>query len=162
MNMPLGLSVNTLVMCHPRPYPKDMSDKTIYQLDQQVGYVLRRASQRHLSIFSAHIPMLTSTQFAVLARLADHGPLSQNHLGRETAMDGATIKGVVDRLRHQGLVAVTKDAADRRRLVVSLTPGGADLFGQLVARAKAVTLETLAPLSVEEQRRFLDLLNRLV
>ena len=58
-----------------------------YVLDDQIGYVLRRVTQRHLAIFSETIPGITTTQFAVLARLAQMGPLSQNLLGRETAMD---------------------------------------------------------------------------
>jgi DNA-binding MarR family transcriptional regulator len=78
--------------------------------------------------FAAAIPEVTTTQFAVLARLAEIGPVSQNHLGRATAMDAATIKGVVDRLAKLGLVTTTADPADRRRLTVSLTAAGTDLF----------------------------------
>jgi hypothetical protein len=75
-----------------------MSASDDYHLDDQIGYILRRVTQRHLAIFAALIPEVTTTQFAVLARLAEIGPQSQNHLGRATAMDAATIKGVVDRL----------------------------------------------------------------
>ena len=73
-------------------------DEQAYQLDEQVGFLLRRANQRHLSVFAGLIPELTTTQFAAIARLADEGPMSQNQLGRATAMDAATIKGVVGRL----------------------------------------------------------------
>jgi len=38
---------------------------------------------------------LTPTRFAAMAKLLEHGSLSQNELGRMTAMDIATIKGVV-------------------------------------------------------------------
>ena len=48
------------------------------------------------------IPEVTTTQFAALAKLAEQGPLSQNQLGRATAMDAATIKGVVGRLVRGG------------------------------------------------------------
>jgi DNA-binding MarR family transcriptional regulator len=99
-----------------------------YRLDDQIGYILRRVTQRHLAIFAAAIPEVTTTQFAVLARLAEVGPLSQNHLGRETAMDAATIKGVVDRLTKLGYVSTTADPDDRRRLTVNLTDTGAALF----------------------------------
>ncbi len=98
-----------------------MAQHKDYRLDDQIGYILRRVTQRHLALFAAAIPEVTTTQFAVLARLAEIGPVSQNHLGRETAMDAATIKGVVDRLAKLGLVATTADPADRRRLTVSLT-----------------------------------------
>ena len=98
---------------------QSMSDADDYRLDDQIGYVLRRVTQRHLAIFAAAIPEVTTTQFAVLARLTETGPLSQNQLGRATAMDAATIKGVVDRLARLGLVATTADPVDRRRLTVT-------------------------------------------
>jgi DNA-binding MarR family transcriptional regulator len=136
-------------------------DTPAYRLDDQIGYVLRRVTQRHLAIFSAAIPEVTTTQFAVLARLAEIGPLSQNHLGRATAMDAATIKGVVDRLAKLGLVATTADPDDRRRLTVALTEAGAALYGRRTATALEISQETLAPLAPEEQALLLALLSRL-
>lgn len=138
-----------------------MTDAKVYRLDDQIGYVLRRVTQRHLALFAAAIPEVTTTQFAVLARLAEIGPQSQNHLGRETAMDAATIKGVVDRLAKLGLVATNADPSDRRRLTVSLTEAGEQLFASKVATALAVSAETVSPLTVEEARTLKDLLLRL-
>ncbi len=132
-----------------------------YSLDRQVGYLLRRVTQRHLSIFSAAIPDLTSTQFAALAKLAELGPQSQNTLGRATSMDAATIKGVVDRLVRDGLVETADDPDDRRRLTVSLTEVGARLYAGRVAAAQQVTSDTLSPLNEEEQAILTTLLSRL-
>ncbi len=139
-----------------------MPNKTPYVLDDQIGYVLRRVMQRHLVIFSETIPSITTTQFAVLARLAQMGPLSQNLLGRETAMDAATIKGVVDRLAKQDLVTTAADPADRRRLTVQLTKTGAALFDSTRDAAIAVSSQTLGPLSKGERAALLGLLGRLV
>ena len=132
-----------------------------YNLDEQIGYVLRRVTQRHLAIFSEAIPEVTTTQFAVLARLAEIGPLSQNHLGRATAMDAATIKGVVDRLSRLGFVATAADPDDRRRLTVTLTPEGAQLFEARKANALDISRDTLAPLEPAERTVLLALLSRL-
>jgi DNA-binding MarR family transcriptional regulator len=118
-------------------------------------------TQRHLSIFSAAIPEVTTTQFAVLARLAETGPLSQNQLGRETAMDAATIKGVVDRLVKLDLVTTSADPSDRRRLTVSLTEAGQKLFQSKVATALAISADTLSPLTDEEADHLKALLLRL-
>ncbi len=88
-----------------------------YSLDAQVGFLLRQASQRHTAIFAARmIGDLTTTQWAALARLEERGPCSQNLLGRLTAMDAATIKGVVDRLVGRGYAEATADPNDSRRL----------------------------------------------
>jgi DNA-binding MarR family transcriptional regulator len=138
-----------------------MTSAQDYRLDDQIGYILRRVTQRHLAIFAAAIPEVTTTQFAVLARLAEIGPVSQNHLGRATAMDAATIKGVVDRLAKLGLVATTADPADRRRLTVTLTEAGATLFSARATTALQVSDDTVAPLSVEEARVLKALLARL-
>lgn len=132
-----------------------------YALDDQVGYILRRVTQRHLALFAEAIPEVTTTQFAVLARLSQLGPLSQNRLGRETSMDAATIKGVVDRLVRLGLAATTPDPDDRRRLTVSLTDAGARLFTSRLQTGLEVSARTLAPLNPGEQAMFLDLLSRL-
>ena len=149
-------------MCSAR-YPRSMApaDKP-YVLDDQIGFVLRRVTQRHLAIFSEAIPDLTTTQFATLAKLAELGPLSQNHLGRVTAMDAATIKGVVDRLRHQGLVETTADPDDRRRLTVAMTPAGQQLFARAVEPAFAVSSATLAPIAAEDRARLMEFLLKLI
>lgn len=138
-----------------------MTDANPYLLDDQIGYVLRRVTQRHLAIFAAAIPEVTTTQFAVLARLAEVGPLSQNHLGRATAMDAATIKGVVDRLAKLGFVETAADPDDRRRLTVSLTTDGAAIVSAKVATALQVSSDTLAPLTAEEATILKSMLLRL-
>ncbi|MCX7644810.1 MAG: MarR family transcriptional regulator [Rhodobacteraceae bacterium] len=132
-----------------------------YVLDRQVGFLLRRANQRHLAIFAAAIPGLTPTQFAALARLCELGPQSQNALGRATAMDAATIKGVVDRLRARGLVAAARDPGDRRRIVLAATEAGRAAFEAARAAAHRVSADTLAPLAPGERQAFLDMLARL-
>lgn len=138
-----------------------MAKSADYILDHQVGYVLRRVTQRHLAIFSDLIPQITTTQFAVLARLHELGPQSQNLLGRATAMDAATVKGVVGRLVRQGLIETAADPADRRRLTVALTAAGAQLFKTTQVMALTVSDRTLCPLSPQEQTQLMALLARL-
>ena len=133
-----------------------------YRLEDQVGFHLRRAGQRHAAIFATHMGEdLTPTQWAALVKLSEHGVLSQNLLGRETAMDGATIKGVVDRLVKRGLVATGPDPDDARRMRVSITEAGREAVGRGLEAANAITAETLEPLDPGEQRNLLDLLRRI-
>ena len=96
-----------------------------YNLDKQVGFIMRLASQRHTGVFADLInDDLTPTQFAALVKLQEVGGCSQNKLGRQTAMDAATIKGVVGRLVKRGFVETRKDPDDVRRLLVELTTEG--------------------------------------
>ncbi len=139
-----------------------MSTKPPYSLSDQVGYNLRRANQRHVAIFARHVEGLTPTQFAALARLHEQGGLSQNLLGRMTAMDSATIKGVVERLRAKGLVISRADQTDQRLRLVDLTTAGRTAFEAARDQALAARAETVEPLSAEEVAVFEALLARLV
>jgi DNA-binding MarR family transcriptional regulator len=142
--------------------PRRSNGANGYRLEEQVGFILRRASQRHVAIFARHIDGdITPTRWAALAKLYETGPTSQNLLGRRTAMDGATIKGVVDRLTRLHLIETRADPGDGRRRVVALTEAGRRLVEKSLAHAAAITRKTLAPLSEEEQERFLVLLRRL-
>jgi len=133
-----------------------------YRLDDQVGFRLRQAMQRHTAIFAAGMAAsLTPTQFAAMARIAEVGATSQNELGRLTAMDVATIKGVVDRLRERGLIVTTPDPADRRRILIALSPDGTALLGDALAAGHRITAETVAPLTATEARELLRLLAKI-
>lgn len=137
-------------------------DTATYRLEDQVGFILRQASQRHTALFAKAMPVgLTPTQFAALARLYQQGPCSQNHLGRLTAMDGATIKGVVERLVRRGLARTLPDPGDKRRLLAELTDKGRDFANSAITAAVEVTAATLAPLSQTEQTQFAALLKKL-
>ncbi|WP_375458365.1 MarR family winged helix-turn-helix transcriptional regulator [uncultured Enterovirga sp.] len=140
----------------------DPDDVPGYVLDDQVGFVLRQVQQRHAVIFSAAFgEELTPLQWAAMSRLADIGECSQNHLGRLVATDVATIKGVVERLARRGLVETRPDPADRRRLLLRLSPAGLDAYRASVPRALAVTEATLEPLGPAERATLVGLLDRL-
>lgn len=134
-----------------------------YKLEDQVGYVLRRAHQRASAIFQATMPdgQITPTQFTALVRLSEEGEVSQNLLGRLTAMDPATIQGVIRRLIERGLVETRHDPDDRRRRLLRLTAAGRDHVAHLIPAGPDVSARTLEPLNPEEQRTFMALLRRL-
>jgi MarR family transcriptional regulator, lower aerobic nicotinate degradation pathway regulator len=134
-----------------------------YLLDAQVGYVLRQANQRHTTIFASLMTDgLTPTQWAALAKLREIGPSSQNLLGRLTAMDAATIKGVIDRLTRRGFTQTKPDPADKRRLLVALTERGTALYDRAKPIAEHITAKTLEPLTERERAGILALLAKIV
>lgn len=136
-------------------------DDQDYLLQDQVGFILRKAHQRHVSIFGNRIADLTPPQFAALAKLRDVGETSQNQLGTMIAMDAATVKGVIDRLKARGLVELSRHEVDKRRLLVNLTPEGRAAIERLIPIAREITQETLAPLSAKEIATFMRLLAKL-
>jgi DNA-binding MarR family transcriptional regulator len=134
-----------------------------YVLEAQIGHLLRRAHQRHVAIFLEAMGEEgpTPTQFAALAKLLDAGEVSQNRLGRLTAMDPATIKGVISRLVERRLVERAADPHDQRRINLRLSAEGRVVVSRLLDRARAATDATLAPLSLPEQRRLVALLGKI-
>ena len=132
-------------------------------LDDQAGHLLRSAHERASAVCSEVLGKseLTPAQYFALARLNEVGRLSQNHLGRLTAMDPATIQGVIQRLEARGLVDRRVDMHNRRRKVLQLTPSGQSLIEQL----QGVTVEAndaiLAPLNAGEREIFMHLLRRI-
>lgn len=138
-------------------------DDADYVLEEQVGFLMRRAHQRHVAIFQRVMGEsgATPTQFAALSKLADGQEISQNQLGRMTAMDPATIKGVISRLAERGLVERLHDPGDQRRVLIRLSPAGRDLLPALIEKARQITQETLSPLTTDEAKRLSALLARL-
>lgn len=134
-----------------------------YGIDDQVGFLLRRAHQRHTGLFAETMAAsaLTPTQFNALVQVVEHRSVAQNHLGRLAAMDPATIQGVVRRLLARGLVERRANPTDRRAALLSPTPAGLALAAAAIPAARAVTETTLAPLTAAERRHFLDLLRRI-
>ncbi len=141
---------------------EDTVEKQKYNLDEQVGYLLRLASQRHAVIFLQQISEnLTPTQFSTLMRISEGGELSQNHLGRLASMDVATVKGVVDRLRSKELIQSRADKEDKRRSLISLTSKGEKLIEALKIDGERISEKTLAPLRGSERKTLINLLKRI-
>ena len=135
-----------------------------YVIEDQVGHLLRRAHQRATAIFLAELGekfAVTPTQYAALVKLHDLGEQSQNQLGRLTAMDPATIQGVIRRLEERRLIERSGHPGDRRRTNLRLSAAGAALVTAMIPNGVVVSAATLAPLDVEERLTFLALLRRL-
>ncbi|SLN26929.1 MarR family winged helix-turn-helix transcriptional regulator [Oceanibacterium hippocampi] len=136
----------------------------VYVLEEQIGHLLRRAHQRATAVFQSTIgeDNLTPTQYAVLSKLYAHGELSQNHLGRLTAMDPATTMNLIRRLRARDLVATRRDPDDGRRVLLQLTDSGEDLFLRHYGNGFVVSERILEPLDAAEQATLLALLKKLI
>ncbi|HZD90099.1 MAG TPA: MarR family transcriptional regulator [Pseudolabrys sp.] len=152
----------TAVARAPEADERMQSGRSQYVLDEQTGFLMRVAMQRHTAIFmSRMVEGLTQTQFAALAKLKEAGPCSQNHLGRLIYLDAATIKGVVDRLRARGFVTAMSDPNDRRRRAVALSERGRTVTEEAIKVAAEITAATLAPLTSDEQQMVQKMLKKL-
>lgn len=134
-----------------------------YRLDDQVGYLMRLAAQRHAVLFQGLVPEgLTNMQFSALVRLAEVGECSQNLLGRLVSMDVATTKGVIDRLRAKELITVARDTKDLRRATIRPTQKALDMMDDLHRAGLRISEETLVPLNAKERETLIRLLRKVI
>lgn len=134
-----------------------------YVMEDQVGFLLRVAMQRHTAIFTQLMDgEVTQTQFAALIKLREHGPCSQAEIARMIYLDTNTLKGVVDRLKARKLVSIQVDQEDRRRVVIELTKMGLRITDGATVSAHKITRDTLSPLSTTEQSQLIRLLKKMI
>ncbi|MGO4332463.1 MarR family winged helix-turn-helix transcriptional regulator [Cupriavidus sp. 2TAF22] len=134
-----------------------------YDFTEQVGHLLRRAYQRHVAIFQQTIAdsQLTAAQFVVMCAVNDRGSCSLSEIVRATAIDQATVRGIIERLKARALVAVSHDANDRRKVVVTVTPGGLALIEETVPFAHRISEQTFGDLNPAERVAILYLLRKM-
>ncbi len=134
-----------------------------FTVEDHIGYLLRRAHQRHVAIFTAGMAHaeLTPTQFTALLKTVELGRTTQNHLGRLAAMDPATIQGVVRRLTARGLMRRSEDKMDRRTAVLEPTDAGIALIASVVSCARKAHEQALAPLTPAERAQVKTLLRKM-
>lgn len=97
---------------------------------------------------------------AVLAALADFGPHVQRDLAARLGIDASDMAKIVDELAGAGSVDRARDAADRRRITVTLTDAGRTLLAELDAQARDVQDEVLEPLTEVEREQLNVLLGK--
>jgi DNA-binding MarR family transcriptional regulator len=96
---------------------------------QCVSATLRMATRTVARVYDAELAAagLRTTQFSILAALHDEGPSAIGHLAGRLAMDRRTLTRELEPLLGSGLVADSR-GADRRQRVVELTAEGEDRF----------------------------------
>jgi len=134
-----------------------------YDFSAQVGHLLRRAYQAHVSIFQQLIPdsQLTAAQFVALCAVRDSSPCSLNDVVRATAIDQATARGVVDRLKARELLAVSPDPEDGRKVLIQLTKEGQRLVDRMIPSARQISEATFGALNPAERVAIIYLLEKM-
>lgn len=97
----------------------------------------------------------------VLGVLRDRGPMSPSELGERLIVTRATVTGLLDSLERRGFVRRAPNPADRRRLLVEITPAGLDVVQQVRTTVHRAEKTWLADLSEAELRTYIELLHRI-
>lgn len=137
-------------------------DPEDYQLEQQIGFLLRVAMQRHFSLFALDmLEGLTAPQYAAMYKLCEVGACAQNQLGRLIKIDVATINGIVRRLKAKGFLTSRSDPHDKRRHQIELSSAGRRVLERALPIAMKISAKTLEPLSSSERETLLRLLKKI-
>lgn len=132
-------------------------------LTDHPGHLARRLQQATYALWSAVVSEeVTAPQFVVLNVLLTTPDIDQRTLGERASLDRSTVTDVVARLVARGLIERVKDGADRRRNVLQLTDLGREVHREVGRRTGPMNRVLLAPLTLEEQDLFLQMLRRLV
>lgn len=156
--------VPTLIISAVPKTPKHSVPEPDYHFSDQIGHLLRRAYQRHVAIFQQAIPdsQLTAAQFVTLCAVRERGSCSLNEIVKATAIDQATIRGVVERLKARGLIDVAADPSDGRKVLVTPTAEGTALIERTVPFAHQISEETFASFNPAERLAIVYLLRKMV
>lgn len=148
---------------HRDQAPQTDDGEAHYRVTDQVGFLIRKAHQRHTAIFQRfnEDKQLTPMQFTALCCVLDEGPRSLTELVRSTAIDQATIRGVVHRLKDRSLIELISDRDDQRKVIIQITAAGHDLVKRMIPKAREITEKTLEHLNPAERIALAYLLNKL-
>jgi DNA-binding MarR family transcriptional regulator len=97
----------------------------------------------------------------VLGQLRDHGPMSPSELGDRLIVTRATVTGLLDSLERRGYVRRSANPADRRSLVVEITPLGLEVIQQVRTIIHRHETAWMSVLSDAELRAYITLLHRI-
>jgi DNA-binding MarR family transcriptional regulator len=98
---------------------------------------------------------IRTSQFSILARLLEEGPLSVTHLAGRLAMDRTTLARDLRPLERRGLVSVTV-GSDRRVRMAALTAAGHRLVDEVRPLWKEVQRDVRGELGDDRVARLMD------
>lgn len=138
----------------------DASSLSVVSRSLIAAQKVERSADRALAQFG-----LTLWQLDVLAALRRSGApyrLSPTQLMRQVFLSSGAMTNRLDRLETMGLIERTRDAKDRRGVLISLTPKGRKLVDEAIAARFENAREIASVFSKAEARTLANLLRKLV
>jgi DNA-binding MarR family transcriptional regulator len=140
------------------------SSSTEQQLLQEIGRLIPRVRR---SIWAGAVHRLeahgeTMLAWQVLGGAQRTGPSTQRELADAVSQHPAGVCRLLDDLEKRGLVKRSRDAGDRRRMIVRVTAAGRKRWQMLLPEVVCSVEETVSPLSDAERRALRDILRKVV
>ena len=122
---------------------------------------LNRYARSYIRLGLAGTPLLTPDDFAYLATVMGHQPLSKTELIARNIHEKATGTEVIKRLLARGLVAEQPHATDRRSKLLTLTDAGGAVLRQVYGPMNQSSQLIAGDLTPHERAQLLYLLQKL-
>jgi MarR family transcriptional regulator, organic hydroperoxide resistance regulator len=104
---------------------------------------------------------ITDTQFIVLRALRK-GPCNTSFLAHMLGVTLSAVTALINRLHRMGLVTRQRHEKDRRQVVITITPKGIKLLGEVEEKRNLLLALYLAKVSESERNQLLELLQKAV
>jgi MarR family transcriptional regulator, organic hydroperoxide resistance regulator len=104
---------------------------------------------------------ITDTQFIVLRALRK-GPCNTSFLAHMLGVTLSAVTALINRLHRMGLVTRQRHEKDRRQVVITITPKGIKLLGEVEEKRNLLLALYLAKVSESERKQLLELLQKAV
>lgn len=143
-----------------RTYPKPpRRDEIASAVDciRQLVRGLRLAEQRTQAESG-----LSAAQLFVLAQLSQSSAASLSELAERTLTDRTSVAAVVERLEAARLVTTRRDDDDRRKLLVRISPAGAERLASAPTAPTAMLIDAMGRMQPAEVSAVCDSLGRLL
>ena len=101
-------------------------------------------------------------QFAPLVMLFEQDGLTQAELCRRINVEQPTMANTLQRMERDGLIKRKADTADKRRMLVHLTPRAREMQAKVMESARAVSNQTVKGLAASDQDDMFRLVARMV
>jgi DNA-binding MarR family transcriptional regulator len=103
-----------------------MSTDSLPRVEECTCLAVRQAARRITQFYDQHLApfWLRTTQFSILAKLKQLGPMTINALADELVMDRTTLGRNILPLERDGLISVAPGRTDRRSRELRLTDAG--------------------------------------
>lgn len=127
----------------------DINYDEMLKLENQLCFPLYAAARQVVSLYTPHLKELglTYTQYIVFLVLWEKDGIPVGELGKKLYLDNGTLTPLLKKLESAGYLSRSRDKADERVVIVTLTEEGR----ALKERAKEIPLKLGACVHMDEQ-----------
>ncbi len=131
------------------------------RLDQGFGFLLRKSHRAFLRALARELGAhgVSTAEWSVLRVLWHRQAISQVDLAEQVGVQRSSLTALLDGLERRGLLLRTRDAQDRRKILLYLTAPGRALEAKLLPcglAANARAVRGLSPSEIDAARRLLE------